>query len=229
MTADYRSVTRAPTVSGLVSLLALLGIACGGSDNPPLTPTATPTATATRTPTVAPSPTFTTTPLPSASGQEDLFGSTARGSGALTIDALALVPAYFSACLGGSGPNCSGGSVIYIGSDPGFKEADADVPTPPLFVLPDGITVSLEVIAIDPVVNLKFDSGTLSAPGQSLVLGTTPGIHADLEWQLLLPGGAGFDGHRVTLKLTTTASGYTDSAEFTVTVQPSSGVPPSES
>jgi len=172
----------------------------------------------------------TATPLTSAAGKENLFGSTAAGSGALTIDALAEVPTYFSACLGGSGADCTGGSLVYSGSDPGFKEDDADAPAVPRFALPDGISVSLEVIAIDPVISLQFDNGTLHTAGQVLELGTTPGIHADLEWQLLLPSGASLDaGHTVTLRLTTTSPQFAASAPFTVNVRPSTGSAPTES
>ena len=93
----------------------------------------------------------------------------------------------------------------------------------PLYALPDGVTLSLKVIAIDPDLILAFEDATLSAAGQSLELGTTPGIHDDLQWELLLPYGAPFDqGHPVTLQLTTTSDGFTDSLQFTETVRPSS-------
>jgi hypothetical protein len=210
-----------------VVLMVPLGIGCGSSDNPPPAPTGTPTPTATSTSTTIPSPTATTTPLPDIAGQENLFGSTVQGGGALTIDAVPQIPTYFSACLGADDPNCTGGTTIYIGTDPGFKEADESEATAPLFALPDGVTVGLQVVSIDPALSLKFDDGTLNAAGQSLELGTTPGIHADLEWQLALPGGTAFGrSYPVTLKLTTTSSGFTDSAEFTEVVRPSSGSPP---
>ena len=222
-----RLVRRGTAAGGLLVLLASLGIGCGDSDNSPPPPTSTPTATATRTATPSPSPTATTTPLESIAGQENLFGSTAQGSGALTIDAVQQIPTYFSACLGGSDANCTGGTNIYIGSDPGFKEADESEATAQLFALPDGVTVGLQVVSIDPALSLKFDDGTLNAAGQSVELGTTPGIHADLEWQLALPGGTAFGpGYPVTLKLTTTSNGFTDSAEFTEIVRPSSGTAP---
>jgi len=178
-----------------------------------------------------PAQTPTATPLPSVAGQENLFGSTAAGSGALAIAALPQVPVYFSTCLGGSGDACTGGSIVYVGSDPGFKEADTDDPAAPLFALPSGVTVNLEVIAIDPAVSLMFEAGaTLTSIGQTIELGTTPGIHADLEWQLLLPPNAPFEAaHPVTLKLTTTSDGFTDSAQFTETIRPSTGSQPSES
>jgi hypothetical protein len=217
---------RAACGAAFLVLLAGSGIGCGSDHS---AATAAPTATTTATPTsTVPAATATTTPLPSASGIENLFGATAQDSGALTIEPLALIPAYFSTCLGGSGDNCDGGNIVYIGSDPGFKEADATEATATLFALPDGVEVSLHVVAIDPALSLAFDNGTLNAAGQTLDLGTTPGIHADLGWQLLLPANTAFDaGHHVTLQLTTTASGFTNSAEFTETVQASSGTAPS--
>ncbi len=205
-------------------LIAAVNHALNGCPSPTSTPTVTATPTGTQ------EPTATATPLPSVAGQEDLFGSAVQGSGALTINALPQVPVYFSTCLGGTGASCDGGSIVYIGSDPGFKEADTDDPSFPLFALPAGVTVGLEVIAIDPALSLMFEAGdTLTTAGQSIELGTTPGIHADLEWQLLLPADAPFDaGHPVTLKLTTTTNGYTDSTQFTVTIRPSTGSAPNE-
>ena len=215
---------RATCAVALISA-ALCAIGCGEDDNSTAAPPAA-TATSTRTPSAS-AATPTATPLPSAAGVENLFGSTAPGGGALTIQPLAVIPAYFSTCLGGSGDNCAGGSIVYIGSDPGFKEADAMEATATLFALPDGVEMSLQVIAIDPALSLKFDNGTLTAAGQSLELGTTPGIHADLEWQIFEPASAPFGTpHNVTLQLTTTTNGFTNSAQFTETVQASSGSPP---
>jgi len=223
MRGDDRARQFAATAT-TIALLVTLGIGCGDSNNLAFVPRTTPSPTAT--PTI-PLPTATTTPLPSIAGEEDLFGSTAQGSGALTIDPVPQIPTYFSACLGGSDPECTGGTNIYIGSDPGFKEADATEATATLFALPDGVTVGLQVVSIDPVLSLKFDAGTLNAAGQSIAFGTTPGIHADLEWQLALPGGTPFGpGYPVTLKLTTTSSGFTDSTQFTEIVRPSSGTAP---
>ena len=218
--------------------LILAAAGCGSNDNTPAptptpsntaTATTTTTPTATRTPTATDTlgPTSTPTALPVIAGQENLFGSTADGSGALTIDPVPLIPAYFSACLGGTGDACDGGTLVYSGGDPGFKEAAVDEATATLFALPDGVAVTLQVIAIDPALSMVFDDGTLNAAGQTLDLGTTPGIHADLQWQLTLPGGVPIGGlHNVTLKLTTTTSGFTDSTEFTESVEASSGAAP---
>jgi len=220
----------------LVVVLAIQGLGCGGSDNESQTVAATSTPTAT--PTVAATP--TSTPLPVIAGQENLFGSSAQGSGALTIEPLPLIPAYFDFCLGSADPNCAGGTLVYVGTDPGFKEADdseAD-PSHSLYALPDGVTVTLEVVSIDPALSLVFncppycvagsqtEGVTLNAPQQTLLLGTTPGIHADLAWELSMPAGQPITGHAVTFKLTTTTGGFTDSVEFTETVEASTGTAP---
>lgn len=229
---SMRSV-RYSVASCVAGLLALTG--CGPDDKgsgfvsgATATVTAAQSATPVPTATATPSPTVTATPFEIA-GQENLFGSTAQDSGALFIEPVPLIPVYFSACLGGTGVNCAGGTVVYSGGDPGFEEAPPDEAMPPLYALPDGVTVRLQVVAIDPALSLIFENGTLNAAGQSLKLGTTPGIHADLQWQLAVPGDAPFGTpHPVTLKLTTTTAGFSDSAEFTETVQASTGSAPSE-
>jgi len=228
-----RSMMNRVGLAACALAIPLLAAGCDDSDNSPPIPTATATVTntatrsATPTATATTGPTATPTPLESIAGVENLFGSTADGSGALTIDPAPLIPTYFSACLGGTGDACDGGILVYSGGDPGFKEAAADEATATLFALPDGVTVSLQVIAIDSALSMIFDNGTLNAAGQTLELGTTPGIHADLQWQLTLPGGAPIGGtHNVTLKLTTTTDGFTDSAEFTESVEASSGEAP---
>jgi hypothetical protein len=177
--------------------------------------------------TATPTPSPTVSPTPEEPPHtENLFGSTAEGSGALTVDAKSEVEVFFSACLGGTGPTCDNGTVVYTGTDPGFEEAEEDEPDEPLFVLVDGTPVSLQVTAIEPGVSLKFDDVTLNAVGQSVLLGTTPGVHRDLEWTLSAAGGEGVpEGRSVSLKMTTTSSTYTESAEFTVTLQPT-GAPP---
>jgi len=200
--------------TALLFVFALGG--CGSDDDNIPTPGPTATRTGTATPSAVPTPTPTPEEPPHT---ENLFGSTEEGSGALTVDAAAEVHVAFSACIGGTGDECIGGTAIYIATDPGFEQAEEDEPDEPLFVLADGVPVSLEVTAIDEGINLVFGSVTLNAVGESVLFGTTPGLHADLEWQLALPGGD-TEGRSVSLKLTTTSSLYTESEVFDVTLVP---------
>lgn len=193
--------------------LVLAASGCGSEDkhkSGAASPTAQPTATATVTPTP----------------NENIFGSTQVGSGALTVNARPEVEVFLSACLGGSGPDCTGGTAVYIGTEPGFEEAEEDEPVVPLYTLVDDTPITVQVTAIDPAVSLHFDDVTLSAAGQSVSIGMTPGIHKDLEWYLQIPGGSASSAdHSVTVKLTTTSSRYTESDEFTLILRPTAGEP----
>ena len=201
------------TAYTVVLLLALAAVAAGcGDDDPP--PVNNPTATI---------PAATPTPTPSDPAHtENLFGSTEPGGGALTLDAAAEVDVSFSSCIGGTGDGCVGGTVLYTATDPGFEEAEEDEPDEPLYTLVDGVTVRLEITATDPGVSLKLDAQILNAAGQSAVLGTTPGVHRDLEWQLALPGGE-VASRQVSLRLVTTAPQYSASDVVTVTLRPAEG------
>jgi hypothetical protein len=211
----------------LLGVLTLIGAAGCGSDNGNHTQAASPTPTLVPTSTPSPSPTATPTEG-EPEHSENLFGSTAPGGGALVVDAAASVDVSLSQCIGGSGDNCAGGTAIYVGTDPGFKEY-TDESGETLYPLIDGIPVSLEVTAIDPGVALIFEGGlSLTAVGQSAPLCppepsaacTTPGIHADLQWQLTVPG-SDTQPRNVSFKLTTTSSAYTESAVYTAALTPS--------
>ncbi len=212
-----------------VAFCVLAAVSGCGSDS---IQTSTATATPLPTETATPLPTFTATSRPTSTPtpreNENLFGSTQTGGGTLTIDSplgetgQPTVDIYLS--------NSIGGNDIYIGTDPGFKEAEADEPSFPLFTLTDGIPITLEIVAIDPAVNLIFDQPdgvvTLTQAGQSIGIGTTPGIHQDLEWQLTVPTGSSASGHSVSVKLTTASSTYRESAVQTLQLLPTAGQPP---
>ena len=52
------------------------------------------------------------------------------------------------------------------------------------------------------------------------MLGQTPELHADLETQLLIPGGTASRTYSASFKLTTTSSAYTNSEVFVVKFMP---------
>jgi hypothetical protein len=201
-----------------VSLAAtcVFSVGCGDDEKVLVAHTATPTRTATRTPTPSATPTVTSTPSEPAH-TENIFGSTAAGGGALTVDAAAVVEVPFSTCLGSAEEECAGGTALYVATDPGFESAEEDEPEEPLFVLEQGTSVALEIVEIDEGITLKFGDTRLP-PNDKIVLGTTP-LHRDLEWQLGLPGGL-TEARQVRFKLTTTSSRYVESEEVTVTLQP---------
>ncbi|HVM96781.1 MAG TPA: hypothetical protein VMT89_10345 [Candidatus Acidoferrales bacterium] len=199
-----------------VAALSLVVAACGDDDNSgsvPARPTSTPTVSATP----------TATPLPN----ENLFGSSQAAGGSLAVIVRPQVQAFLSTCLGGTGDNCTGGTAIWVGTEPGFEEVEEDIPSLSLFALPDGVPITLEIVAIDPAISLQFDDVTLNAAGQTISIGTTPGIHQDLEWHLQLPGGDMTATHSVTFKLTTTSSSFSGSSQYTIPVVPTAGQPPS--
>ncbi len=198
-------------------LVVLAG--CGSDDHDVVTPAATSTATPPRMNT--PLPTSTPTERPN----ENIFGSTIAGGGRLTIDQASQVSISLSTCIGGTGDTCEGGTAFYIGTEPGFEEAEDDQPSLPLFHLPDGVPITLQVVAIDAGTKLKFEDVELTTAGQSIDIGTTPGIHQDLEWQLQVPPGGSATGHNVSVKLTSVSAAYGESSTYTLELVPKQGQP----
>ena len=205
-------MTEKTATIAIVAMLALVAAGCGDNGES-LSLNATPT------PAVA-----TPTPAEEA-GPELHFGATGSGSGmlALASDDIPIVE-MFPTCLGGTGASCTGGSIVYMGTDPGFPSITADDLQQPLYRIADGTEVHLLVTAIDPNVSLTFNDTPLNAVGQSLVLGTTP-LHADGSWQFVIAGGTTATPHMVTLQLTTPSSAYTASAPFALALTPSAGTP----
>jgi hypothetical protein len=105
-----------------------------------------------------------------------------------------------------------GACVFFTADVPGFDAPQSDVPEG-RFAL-EGTTLSVEVVAIDPAVALKVGDTTLTAPGQSAVIGQTPDAHAHVEWQLTPEGAAG--DFPVEFRLT--ATGYAPSEVLVATV-----------
>jgi hypothetical protein len=149
--------------------------------------------------------------------REIIVSSAAQGGGELQaaydFDHLHL---SFSACLGGMAADCSDGIAVYSAATPGFETADEDGHEGEGFVLTDAVPVTLQVVAIDAGLSIRFASTVLDAAGEAVLLGSSP-FHADLETQAVVENAElPKDGWHVTFRLTTTDARYAPSADFTI-------------
>jgi len=109
--------------------------------------------------------------------------SDADGGGALTTDGFDFGtpnPVTFSFSAGGNSLFTTVvPQLVTPGSDGGLG----------LFALDPGVELTVEIVAIDPEVRVKIGPDILDAVAESAVLGTTPGPHAPVEYQILVPDG----------------------------------------
>ena len=82
-----------------------------------------------------------------------------------------------------------GGFTLWSGTDPGFAQSEFDDPNDGFFALADGVTVSIEVTALEAGMQFRFGDVTVNEVGESVVLGTVPELHGHGEWQVALPEG----------------------------------------
>ncbi|HAC79802.1 MAG TPA: hypothetical protein DCG06_05875 [Deltaproteobacteria bacterium] len=82
-----------------------------------------------------------------------------------------------------------GSLVLWSGSDPGFGLVEFDEPEEGVYPLMSGVEVTLVITALDPGVQFRFDGVALDEVGDSVVLGSSPGLHGHGEWQVILPEG----------------------------------------
>jgi hypothetical protein len=149
------------------------------------------------------------------------IASSSEGSGQLVghfeFDSERPIALFFSECLGGTGDDCEGGTVLYSTANPGFSPLEMDHPTESLYTLADGVPITVEVAAIDEGLSVRIEEVTLDSPGDSVVLGEAPHFHADALTQLVAPGG-GLPDHELgfSFVLKTSAPQYTGSDELTV-------------
>lgn len=171
---------------------------------PTTEPTATPLDAATSTPTVEPQP-----------HREIKVGSTAAGSGALAtqFDYENPIMLTFSSCLGGTEPDCTGGTSLYTAASPGF---DGGIGGTGLYALGAETPVTIEIVAIDDGLSLRVEGERLDSVGQSILLGVGPDLHSDAETILAVPAGTEADDLRLVFRLTTTAAAYQSSAEYEI-------------
>jgi hypothetical protein len=192
-------------------ILCVLAVAAQGCDDDdgkggggPATPT--PTATASPEPTEEPHPPHSISRV----------GSTQAGAGKLTIDAAHTAFVVPEACLGGTGDECEGGTIVYIGTSPGFNDLEVENPAQPIYKLPDGVTVTIELTAVDAGVSLGISGSVLDAPGESALVNTTPELHNHPEWTLVAPAGTHPEDMHIAYRLL--ANGFEPSDEITLTV-----------
>jgi hypothetical protein len=129
--------------------------------------------------------------------------ATASSGGQLVLDG---VPEGFVLVQPGF---CAGGLCLYSATDPGFG-TPATAPGG-LFPLKSGTTVRVEIVSISAPAALKVGATVLDAPGESAVLGTTPGLHVHPAWQMTLPKDA-MEQRTVTIRVAAPGSDYAASA-----------------
>jgi len=134
------------------------------------------------------------------------------------------IPLFFSDCFGGTGDECDGGQRLFTAVNPGISPIEASEPEESRYTVADGVPITLSVTALDAGLTLRLGEAALDSAGDSVLLGTTPDFHSDLEAQLLIAGGGEPSGtFSATFTVATTAAGYTTSAPFTVTFTPRDG------
>ena len=143
-------------------------------------------------------------------------GSAEPNGGALAVDTVPPALLVESACVGGTGHECTGGTVVYNETSPGFNAVTADDPSLPVYVLPDGVEVSLELTAVDPDASVIISGVVLNTVGQAAVVNTTPELHNHPTWQMVAPGGTLPGEKHIVFRLH--AAGYEPSAEIAVTL-----------
>jgi len=153
------------------------------------------------------------------------IASSADGSGQLIahpeFDVTQPIPLPFAECLGGTGDECTGGTRIFSAANPGFEPIGEAEPGESLFKLADGVPVTLELTVLSDGLTFRSGDQVLDHVGATLVLGTTPDFHVDLEAQLTLPGGGEPSGtFEAGFKVTTTSSQYQSSDPIRVKFTP---------
>jgi hypothetical protein len=143
-------------------------------------------------------------------------GSTQVGGGMLTVNEVPTAFVVESACLGGTGDECTGGTVVYTGDSPGFNDVREEEPELPLYALPDGTEVSVEIITVDTDASLLISGALLDEAGETAVVNTSPELHNHPTWQIVAPGGTHPEDKSIAIRLH--ADGFQSSDEITVTL-----------
>lgn len=137
-----------------------------------------------------------------------LIGSTADRGGALTLHYDFAQRVHVTRSLS------AGGVSFYTTVDPGFDVVSSPDPLRPIYPLRNNISVSLQIVALDPGVSLKVRNTTLTAAGESAVIGSSPNLHEHPQWRLTV-GDDVFGEFRLSFRLTTTSASYQGSTTYT--------------
>lgn len=152
--------------------------------------------------------------------KEIVIAADGESGGALVahaeFDTTAPIPLAFSDCFGGTGDDCAGGQRLFTAVNPGLSPLAESEPEQSRYTIAAGAPITLTVSALAEGLSFRLGQETLDGVGDSVVLGTTPDFHADLEAQLLIPADAAATAYAATFSVSTTAAGYTASAPLTV-------------
>lgn len=173
-------------------------------------------AAATSTPTATPQATVTPTEPPEPPHSIMEVGSTELNGGALTVSDMPVAFVVASACLGGTGDECEGGTVVYTGTSPGFDTLEENDPNAPIYQLPDGVEVTIELTAVDVGGGVLISGVQLDAVGESAVVNTTPHLHNHPTWQIIASAGEPPPDKHLTFRLR--AQGFEPSEEIPLTL-----------
>ncbi|MBX3026822.1 metallo-mystery pair system four-Cys motif protein [bacterium] len=161
-------------------------------------------------------------------GHREVFvASTEENGGALLLhpefDTSEAIPASLSDCLGGSDDECTGGTQVFTTVNPGIEPLAESEPDESLYALAADTPVTLEITALDAGLTMRLGDTTLDRVGATVLLGSAPDFHADMQAQLALPTGTPTRSYSVSFKVTTTASGYESSSDLTLSFTPAEG------
>lgn len=160
-------------------------------------------------------PTPTATPEPGPPHSQLRVGSTEPSGGMLTVESVPTAFVVPMACLGGTGDTCEGGVVVYGGNSPGFNTLTEENPGLPIYQLPDGVEVRVELTAVETDASVRISGVTLDDVGEEAVVNTTPELHNHPAWQLAAPGGDAHPSDRH-LSIRLHADGFDSSEEIAV-------------
>jgi hypothetical protein len=213
-----------------LSLGVFVAAGCGDDEQTFVLPTVTPV------PVDTPIPTATPDDGDDHEHRELEIGSTEDGAGHLAAEfdfdeAIAL---FFNECFGGEGDECEGGTVLYSVVNPGFvafggddHEDEAETAgmehEDEIYPLDPGTQISIEVIAIDEGLSMRFEDQVLENPGDTYILGETPDFHGDAETFLLLPHDEEGNDFHLTFRLRAGTSPYEISDDLTLRFFPEEG------